>query len=226
MYDCSLYCYSYIFNHLFVVSRGTVMSEATTSTVLTHLDNIRTDGDTQARVELNQFVIDSYALAMEKGDTFPPITLFCDGSDYWLADGFHRVEAAAQVGIDRLDAEVRDGDRRDALLYACGANAKHGVLRSNRDKRHAVEILLADEKWGEWSDREIARCCGVSNRLVSTLRHELSVNGSQIAERVVRRSGITYTINTRNIGASQRIAPEVRNLIRDTTSYCQKLCMG
>lgn len=56
------------------------------------------------------------------------------------------------------------------------------------------ELLLTDPEWGQWSDREIARQCKVSNRFVSNLRHELSVNGSQIASdsRLVQRGGTVY----------------------------------
>src|SRR5262245_56730796 len=37
-------------------------------------------------------------------------------------------------------------------------------------QRHAVNIMLADEEWAQWSDREIARRCAVSQPFVSGLR--------------------------------------------------------
>ena len=55
-----------------------------------NLDAIRLDGETQARVALDSTQVAEYAEAMRDGDKFPPIVVFHDGSDYWLADGFHR----------------------------------------------------------------------------------------------------------------------------------------
>ena len=34
-------------------------------------------------------------------------------------------------------------------------------MSTNADKRRAVETLLNDAEWATWSDREIARQCGV-----------------------------------------------------------------
>jgi hypothetical protein len=42
--------------------------------------------------------------------------------------------------------------------------------------------LLHDSEWSKWSDRQIAQQCGVSNRFVSNLRKEVSVNSTQIGE--------------------------------------------
>ena len=60
---------------------------------------------------------------------------------------------------------VRAGTRRDAILFAVGANGDHGLRRTNEDKRRSVLVLLRDEEWGAKSDRWIATQAGVSNRL-------------------------------------------------------------
>lgn len=57
--------------------------------------------------------------------------------------------------------------------YSVGANATHGLRRTNADKRRAVETLLRDEEWGAKSDRWIAEKCGVGNQLVGHIRREL-----------------------------------------------------
>jgi hypothetical protein len=48
------------------------------------------------------------------------------------------------LGLAKISADVREGSRRDAILYAVGANASHGLKRTNRDKRNAVRVLLKD----------------------------------------------------------------------------------
>lgn len=137
------------------------------------LDDIRTDGGTQPREYLNELVLSEYAESMTGGTVFPPVVIFFDGSHYWLADGFHRFFAAKKCGTRDLVADVQQGTRRDARLYAVGANATHGLRRTNADKRRAALTLLQDEEWQRWSNREIARQCGVTHTFVAKLRREL-----------------------------------------------------
>src|SRR5581483_4742153 len=174
--------------------------------------------------ELNYDMVRDYAQDMIQDVLFPPITIFYDGADYWLADGFHRYHAAKQICREAIEADVRQGTRRDAVLYSVGANATHGLRRTNADKRRAVETLLRDEEWTGWSDREIARQCGVSNRFVSNLRDELSVNSSQIEiPRTVQRNGIVYTMNTANIGGLQQVEFQEKQAIPLTQIEMQVL---
>ena len=112
-----------------------------------NVDSVRLDGGTQPRAMLDGAVIAEYAEAMEDGKQFPPVTVFYDGSSYWLADGFHRVNAALQIGRGYVEAQIITGTQRDAVLYSVGANAAHGLRRSNADKRRAVERLLRDDVW-------------------------------------------------------------------------------
>ena len=37
------------------------------------------------------------------------MTVFYDGTDNWLSDGFHRLYAARNAGFDEIDADVRQG---------------------------------------------------------------------------------------------------------------------
>jgi hypothetical protein len=116
--------------------------------------------------------------AMLLGADFPPVTVFKDGSTYWLADGFHRVSAAKQAGLETIRTEVREGILRDAILFAVGCNDTHGLRRSNADKRKAVEMLLADEEWATKSDRWIAEKCLVSPTFVGSMRASIAGNST------------------------------------------------
>lgn len=175
-------------------------------------DQIRTDGGTQMRAGLNLETVQEYIEAIPGPNSwpFPPVLCYYDGTVYWLADGFHRVEAARQYAQREefaltIPVEVRSGTRRDAVLHAAGANASHGLRRTNADKRRAVETLLRDEVWQQWSDREIARRCAVHHEMVGRVRSELSGGFRQI-ERTVQRGDSTYTMNT----ASHRQAEQRR----------------
>src|SRR4051794_28372299 len=61
---------------------------------LLSIDRIRRAPRPQPRNHINHEVVERYRDAMEAGDAFPPVTVFFDGEEYWLADGWHRVCAA------------------------------------------------------------------------------------------------------------------------------------
>lgn len=131
---------------------------------------IRQDGGTQARAEIDAATVHSYASSMDDGVAFPAIVVFYDGTDYWLADGFHRLAAIVSRGVKYTASQVKPGTRDDAILYAACANKMHGLRRTNADKRRAVEMLLACERWAGKSDRWIAEQTGVSPTTVASTR--------------------------------------------------------
>jgi hypothetical protein len=132
------------------------------------------DGGAQMRIEMRAETVNEYASEMLDGAIFPPVLVFYDGSDFWLADGFHRVEAKRKIGHDTIDAEIRAGSSRDAILHGTGANASHGLRRTQADKRRAVERLLKDPEWAQWSDRKIAEVAKVDHKTVGAVRRELT----------------------------------------------------
>lgn len=143
------------------------------------LVELRRDGGTQVRAEMNAATVEDYAAALADGKVFPPVTAFYDGEVYWLADGFHRVLAHEKAGLVDVAAEVRTGSKRDALLFAVGANATHGLARSNRDKRRAVEILLKDEEWAGLGDVWAAEKTGVNRKTIWRIREEFRLGNAQ-----------------------------------------------
>jgi ParB-like chromosome segregation protein Spo0J len=182
------------------------------------LSRIIAHQEIQARVAMNKEAIEEYAEAMRKGDKFPPVVVFRDDDVfYWLADGFHRFEAAKEAGRTFIQAEIRSGGKREAILYAVGANASHGLRRSREDKRNSVLKLLNDKEWSQWSDREIARQCTVSQPFVSKLRAELTDN--VISENQVRiyrtKHGNLSAMNTRNIGRQRQRDKELEENQRE-----------
>lgn len=137
------------------------------------LDKIRIDGGTQSRVKIDENVVAQYADEMLNGDLFPPVVLFHDGVDYWLADGFHRYFANKRINSPGISADVKEGSVRDAILHGIEANNKHGLRPTNEDKRKGVITMLKDIEWQDFSNREIGRICGVSHTLVNAIRKEL-----------------------------------------------------
>jgi hypothetical protein len=57
---------------------------------------------------------------------------------YRMADGFHRYDMHRKLGLRSIKADIRQGDRRDAILYSIGANAKQGKQLTTADRAKAV----------------------------------------------------------------------------------------
>ena len=131
---------------------------------------IVTTAGTQIRARIDVESVDQYAQAMCDGDVFPPVTVFHDGSEYILADGFHRVMAASRNGSETIQANVCKGTKSDALKFALSANSAHGLKRTNADKRRSVELALTE--WPKISDVEIGRICAVGKTLVGEVRRQ------------------------------------------------------
>ena len=172
------------------------------------LDKITVDYEINQRTELNVDAVRDYADAMLDGAQFPPIVVFDDGETLWLSAGAHRVAAARVAQLGELPADIIKGTRRDAILYAVGDNADHGVRRTNADKRRAVQTMLEDPEWSQWSNREIARNCHVDEGTVRNVRESICGNSAD-SPRKVTRNGTTYTMDTSGIGSTPA-APAMR----------------
>lgn len=144
------------------------------------------DRNYQTRFTLNEEVVKEYAEAMENGEIFPPVSVVGNR----LTDGYHRVAAAEMLGKKEIEAEIVEGDEKAALRSALSANLKHGLRRTNEDKRQALmlawenrdklfdEFLGQDEKGkpnGLPSKRQLAAICGVSNFLALNFIEEQRV---------------------------------------------------
>lgn len=129
------------------------------------------------RAAMNQQAVNEYAEALKAGARFHPVVVFEDDhSQLLLSDGFHRIEAHIKAGFREITARIYPGDRVAALKHAFRANNKHGVRRTNADKRRAVEVALRE--FPELSTHEIASMTEVSQAFVSIYSRKLRDGGS------------------------------------------------
>jgi transposase-like protein len=185
------------------------------STML-ELAKIRMDGGTQPRTAIDFEAVGDYMDAMKDGVKFPPVDVFYDGTDYWLADGFHRVKAAFGAELSEIACNVHQGTQADAQWFSFSANKSNGLRRTNEDKQRAVKAALAHPKSGKMSDNAIAKHIGVHHDTVSEWRKKsasLSESASETesalhvsnAERRICSDG--RVMNTANIGKSRKTVP-------------------
>ena len=167
---------------------------------------IRTDGGTQTRASLNAFTLDEYYQAMERGAQFPPIDVYYDGAEYWLADGFHRLAAVEKMQNEAIECRVHQGDKRAAILHSVGANAQHGLQRSRDDVNRAIAMMLRDSEWQKWTDSAIGAKVGCSNKTVAARRTEMIAAG-EIEPVTVRVAVDGRLMDTRKIGEGAQETP-------------------
>lgn len=141
------------------------------------LYKIRIDGNTQARIKLNQDVVNEYAEHLKDGDKFPPMVVYHDGTDHWLADGFHRYFAYKLNKETMVEVETISGTVEDAQEYSFSANqgSKRGLSNSPEDNRNIIIRMLQSPRWSIWSDASIAKHIGVSKRTVSRVKQSLEL---------------------------------------------------
>jgi hypothetical protein len=180
------------------------------------LKKIRLDGGTQPRVKIEENAVQSYTEVLLDGGVMPPVVVFFDGADNWLADGFHRWHAHKRAGFVEIECAVQQGTKRDALIYSLGANHDHGLPRTNEDKRKAVTIVFDDIEMCELSDLQIAKICRVSSMTVGRIRKSLQLDAP------VRKASDGTTFKVGNMGVrAPTTQPDVTTKKDDTPEYTE-----
>lgn len=163
--------------------------------------SLRTDGDTQSRVQMDEATIAEYAEKMvvdevtgevvdPDGHPWPHLEALKDeDGELWLVDGFHRRAAVLQAGLKAIQVRIKPGTQRDAIRESFAVNAKHGKRRTRRDLHRNIRRALLDEVWGKWSDSRIAEMCRTTQPTVSKQRAELEANGKIPFYEVLEGSG-------------------------------------
>jgi hypothetical protein len=173
---------------------------------------IRTDGGTQPRLELDQELVKDYAEKMRDGAVFPPIVVFNDGSESWLADGFTRFFATKSNGGTSIEAEIHQGTLRDAKMYARKANNKQGRPLTSNDIRGILFDMFADEEYGAWSNNKIAKELDLSSMTVGRARVAYQDKSKTPKQPVsyTDKHGKQKTMNTENIGKTKKERPTTK----------------
>ena len=134
------------------------------------LDAINISGGTQSRLKIDEDYVEEIYEKMKDDTEYLPVTVFFDGKENWLADGFHRYHATRKNGKASIKCNVTNGLLRDAILYSKSANNRHGKPPTLQDKLHNVKEMIDDFEWGYFSNREIGRICDVSHVTVAKMR--------------------------------------------------------
>lgn len=103
------------------------------------LGDVIIDPSLQVRKRTNQKKVTEYAIAMERGDEFPPIVI--DSKSMKVISGFTRMEAYQRVfNADTKIPAVKQHFKNDneRYVFAVKENMKHGEPLQDWDKENAV----------------------------------------------------------------------------------------
>lgn len=180
-----------------------------------NIEVIRTDGGTQPRLELNNDKVAEYAECMKDGDKFPPVIVFWDGSNYWLADGFHRYHATRRIEVVTIEAEVKEGTVDEAQVFAFGANAKHGLYLTAADIREIIKRMLLNSITISWTNAQIARHIGCSKMTVGRVKASLepAIKPRENEKKSYERNGQEIFVDTKKL-ATKKPKSEIKEVAR------------
>lgn len=138
-------------------------------------EKITRDHATQVRGRIDSNKVKEYEVIIREHGLMDAVDLFTevpmsDPPVYWLADGFHRIDAYAAAGVLKFPANIRAGSKSDAIRFSLERNGHHGAQMTSAEKRHAAEVAVQDAEIGSLTDKEIAAMVGCSPALVSEAR--------------------------------------------------------
>jgi hypothetical protein len=102
-------------------------------------------------------------------------------------DGLHRLTATPELGVATVPVVFYDGLPEDAFVEAIRANVAHGLRLTLSERKNAAVRLLATRPY--WSDRRIARTCGLAGGTVKQIRNKVAVPVASVTTPIQRRLG-------------------------------------
>lgn len=160
-----------------------------------------------------------YFKELLKDGQVDPILLARNSSRYILIDGWHRFEAAIQLGKKSIEAKVEDIPETERLIRAYTANAKHGqpLTREERD-----EFIIKQAKQGK-TQEDIARITKLSRRRVGQIVGEGNISIADTKAKLGPGDRITVLKRSTSGETQEEIAKDF-NVARSTISEaCSQL---
>ena len=99
--------------------------------------------DFQPHENLLEETVQELMVCLKGGETLPPVSARFDGTNYFLEDGFHRLEAMKRLNKRRIKAIVRPGtlDDMEAEHREYLRDVKEDLKKARRDLRRNGSAL-------------------------------------------------------------------------------------
>ena len=168
------------------------------------MNDITLDPSFHGRKHIDPEVVDTYAELIDKGRMDAEVSVMFDGTRYLLVDGFHTYGAKQKLGHTHITARVYRGGREEAILFAAAANARHGLPRTNEDKKRAV--LMVVTVCDDWCNSTIAGWVGVTDKTVEKYRPPEQSGNSEGGRKFKTKDGSVRSRKAKNAARRHRSA--------------------
>lgn len=154
------------------------------------VDSLKHDTSIYPREKPVTLAIRRYVDAIQAGEELAPIHV--EAGTYRILDGYHRVRAYKECGIEIVNAYVVALNGTPALLYAASLNTRHGVAMSYSEMKDVARATV--EKFPDITNKAIAEMMGIKQHTVTDWVKDL--RAAQTAERdmlILRLSLLGWT---------------------------------
>lgn len=96
---------------------------------------------------LSDAIVSTIKESFEARRSCSALSVCFDGTDYWLFDGYHRLEAMRQAGFNTCEVVIYRGSRRDAFRRYIKDKLRCKGRSSIGTFRHCLSVLIEDPEW-------------------------------------------------------------------------------
>ena len=112
------------------------------------LKHLRTLLENDEVTPLSDEIVNQYVEEITISQRCPKLLSCFDGNEYWLFDGYHRLEAMKKVGFNMCEIQVYKGTRRDALRRYIKDKLRCRGRQNFSVFKHCLNIIGKDIEWG------------------------------------------------------------------------------
>ena len=117
---------------------------------------------------LEERIVTSYIQEIEPTRSCSALKACFDGTDYWLFDGYHRLEAMRRLGFNTCTVQIFKGSRRDAFRRYIKDKLR---CVNTKTFKHCIQILSEDQEWSNFDTSELARLFDRKQVFFKSVRH-------------------------------------------------------
>lgn len=161
-------------------------------TLSLQLFTVRTLFENVEVVPLNEQIVAAYIQEIEPTRICSTLKVCFDGSDYWIFDGYHRLEAMKRLGFNTCTVQIFKESRRDGFRRYIKDKLRCEKQDSMSVFTHCLRILTEDDEWLNLDASKLATLFGRKQVFFNTVKL-IKSHGWNYARKSINKHG-TFTL--------------------------------